>query len=478
MGKMRLLSTILVITMLVMALFSCQSEKEEIPTHITVTVQAEGEDLPDLELHLFDKIAKASPDEENFAKLNAEAHDPGYYTIRSGRNSMRVFLVPGDSLHLELDWTEPSTTIQFSGDRTVENQFLIDKLLVEQQVGWSNFVELYSGDTDAFYYKMNTGLLALDSLIRVLEKADPVHDDFIFFEKRYPEYRITHMGANYANWHSRLTGTDIEDLDFPLEEARENLMALENTNSQLLTLPVFRDVLEAQKTIIWEDLIEDLDVESMSFKEALELEFSLMRDYFREPEVLEYLEFNYLKDLIMFRGPGDIDEILDEFLAHAQEKDYVAILNSEMQKWEDVLPGKEVPDFEFETPEGDQVRLSDLDGKLVYIDAWATWCGPCLREHPYWDELVEEYADQDVHFLAISIDNTREPWLKMLEEKDMKGIHWFAENAWEAEFMQHFNIRGIPRFILLDAERKVIRPSADRPSGQIRDLLDANLSAT
>ncbi|TVQ49235.1 MAG: TlpA family protein disulfide reductase [Saprospirales bacterium] len=474
---MRLLSTLLVLTTMVMVLFSCQSKKEETPTHITITVKAEGEDLPDLELHLFDKIAKASPNEESFTKLNAEAHSPAYYTIRSGRNSMRVFLVPGDSLHLELDWTEPSSTIQFTGDRAFENQFLVAKLLVEQQVGWSNFVELYSANTDDFYAKMNAGLLALDSLIRVLEKDDQVHEDFLFFERRYPEYRITHMGANYANWHSRLTGTDIEDLDFPSEEARSNLMALENTNSHLLTLPVFRDVLEAQKAIIWKELTEDLEVENMGFKEALELEFSLMRDYFREPEVLEYLKFNYLKDLIMFRGPGDIDETLNEFLANAQEEDYVAILNSEMKNWENILPGKKVPDFEFETPEGEVVKLSDLEGKLIYIDAWATWCGPCLREHPYWDDLVEEYAEEDIYFLAISIDNTREPWLRMLGEKDLRGIHWFAENAWEAEFMKHFNIMGIPRFILLDAERKVIRPSADRPSGQIRDLLDSNLSA-
>lgn len=467
--------TFLSIVFLAITLFSCQSEAEEKPTHVIITIQAEGEDLPETALHLFNKIGVSAPDETGFSKLTATAEGAAYYTLRSGRNSVQVFLVPGDSIHLELDWTNVNETIQFSGDRIVENEFLLSKKKVEEQSGITNSMQFFSAKPDDFYIKMNALLLSLDSLIRVLDKSEDINEHFALMEKKYPEYGITYMGANYVNLHSRITGTSPEDIDFPAEEARQNFLNLDNTNIDLLPLPIFRTVLAVQRQYIWEDEIAD-SINEKSFPEILEIEYATLEKHFQEEEIIEFLKFDYLNNLVRYSGPGDVDPFYEEFIASARNEHYKEILSAEMDNWKDVMPGTEVPDFEFETPEGELVNLSDLRGKLLYIDVWATWCGPCLREHPYWDELVEEYSDQDITFLAVSIDNTRDPWEKMLSEKDLKGKHWFAPNAWGADFVKHFNIGGIPRFILLDADGKVIQPSTDRPSGKIRDRIDQYLA--
>jgi thiol-disulfide isomerase/thioredoxin len=112
---------------------------------------------------------------------------------------------------------------------------------------------------------------------------------------------------------------------------------------------------------------------------------------------------------------------------------------------------------------------------LVYIDIWATWCKPCIEEHPHWDKLKEEYEGKAVSFLTISIDDNKESWIKMVEDKNMEGLQWLAENAWRSEITRHFMVYSIPRFFLLDKEGRIIDPSAERPSGNIKTILDRYL---
>ena len=163
------------------------------------------------------------------------------------------------------------------------------------------------------------------------------------------------------------------------------------------------------------------------------------------------------------------------FLAENTTPKFVDKLEKLKAKWEPISPGKEVPDFQFTDMKGETVKLSDLKGNLVYIDIWATWCGPCIAEHPNWDKVKEEYKDKPVAFLTVSIDDTREPWEKMVKNKKMEGLQWFAENAWQSELAQFFMVNAIPRFLLLDKEGKIIDPSAERPSGNIREILDKHL---
>jgi thiol-disulfide isomerase/thioredoxin len=128
--------------------------------------------------------------------------------------------------------------------------------------------------------------------------------------------------------------------------------------------------------------------------------------------------------------------------------------------------------FTFEEISGEMVQLNDLKGTLVYIDIWATWCKPCIEEHPYWDQIKEEYKDKPVSFLTISIDEDKGAWKKMATSKNMGGLQWIAEKAWKSDLNLYFLVNSIPRFILLDREGKIIDSNAERPSGDIRKTLD------
>jgi thiol-disulfide isomerase/thioredoxin len=122
------------------------------------------------------------------------------------------------------------------------------------------------------------------------------------------------------------------------------------------------------------------------------------------------------------------------------------------------------------------VSLSDFVGSVVYVDVWATWCGPCVAEVPHLIVLEEDYQDENITFLGVSVDTDSLAWTSFIDEKGMHGVH-VNTGAWRTHLMDDYAINGIPRFMVFDQEGKVVDLDAPRPSSEeIRPLLDSVLN--
>jgi len=131
------------------------------------------------------------------------------------------------------------------------------------------------------------------------------------------------------------------------------------------------------------------------------------------------------------------------------------------------LNGRTSPKFnDYENYKGGTTSLEDLKGKYVYIDLWATWCGPCKVEMPYLKKVEKQYHNKNIEFVSISIDRQKdyETWKKMIDEKELTGIQLYANG--DMDFVKDFQVSGIPRFILIDPKGKVIDADAPRPSNK------------
>ncbi len=144
----------------------------------------------------------------------------------------------------------------------------------------------------------------------------------------------------------------------------------------------------------------------------------------------------------------------------------------------DVAGSMTAPDFTFSDRNGKGYRLSDMRGKVLYIDCWATWCGPCCREIPFLEKRVEEYKGNDkVRFVSISVDSNKEAWEKKLD-KDKPEWEQFIVNGEENKIMSKaYGISGIPRFILINPDGTIADGDAFRPSNEnFHQKLDAVLN--
>ena len=134
-------------------------------------------------------------------------------------------------------------------------------------------------------------------------------------------------------------------------------------------------------------------------------------------------------------------------------------------------------DFEYEDRNGKKYALSDFKGKVVLVDVWASWCGPCLRQIPYMKKLEEEFKGKDVVFLGVSVDEVKnkDKWLESLDTKKPTGIQLWAK-GWDSHIAKAYKIRSIPRFLLFDKEGNIISVDAPRPSDpKLKTLIEKYL---
>lgn len=200
---------------------------------------------------------------------------------------------------------------------------------------------------------------------------------------------------------------------------------------------------------------------------------------------LEYLYNNYKNSAIQ----KNISIILiEEFLQkHNYEADYEggkALLSEiidkygidkkyldEYNKRRATIKGTPFPEtVVLRDANGNTVDFSTFKGKYVYIDMWASWCGPCRKEIPHLQQLEKELQNDNVIFVSISIDKDQQAWKQKMIEHDMHG-HQLLDI--DNQLGQALNVRGIPFFVIYDKEGKLYMHNAPRPSSgtTIKELL-------
>lgn len=125
--------------------------------------------------------------------------------------------------------------------------------------------------------------------------------------------------------------------------------------------------------------------------------------------------------------------------------------------------------------DGNTVNISDYHGKVIYIDVWASWCGPCRRMFPYSQKLHKRFTKKqlkEIVFLYISIDRNETAWKKALERLPLEGELLFSPGGWKSSVCQYFKISSIPRYIIIGKDGKIVSNNAPRPADpKIYDIL-------
>jgi peroxiredoxin len=118
--------------------------------------------------------------------------------------------------------------------------------------------------------------------------------------------------------------------------------------------------------------------------------------------------------------------------------------------------GAEAPDIELANPDGEIIRLSSLRGSYVLVDFWAAWCKPCRAENPNIVRAYNKYKNENFKVLGVSLDRTREAWLKAIEQDGLPWIHISDLKYWNSIVTKSYQINSIPASYLIDPEGKIV----------------------
>lgn len=404
------------------------------------------------------ELVSADLDAKGHFKMTTKIED-GFYILKYGRNSAYIYLYPKDDIEIKFDSKNFDSTLGFKGHGAARNNYLVQKTNNEAKL---------TEDLEAYYrvseeqYLINIANVK-NAHLELLATYE-VEDFFISAEEKSLEYDRLLSIQNFENSYKFYLGDEIsvsEDFYKPLKAL--NINNIEEYRSQ----PFYRYLVNSA----WSKRIEAAsDVENM---------LAILRQVPSQDIAITLVNGFYSKISSNKERAKDYLDLIKRVTKHqpfidAAEKQYQEVMGSNSLK-----KGDTSPSFSYENIAGEIVNLNDFKGKYVYIDVWATWCGPCIKQVPYLKKLEQMFHGQNIVFVSISVDKEKAKpiWKQMVEDKELGGVQLFADNSFDSDFMNAYAVNSIPRFILIDPSGNIIDPEAPRPSfDKTRILLDELLN--
>ena len=140
-------------------------------------------------------------------------------------------------------------------------------------------------------------------------------------------------------------------------------------------------------------------------------------------------------------------------------------------------PGNTFIDISLPGPQGQMVSLKDYVGqhKLVLLDFWASWCGPCMREQPNVVKAYELYHGKGLEIVGVSLDKDKASWLAAIEQTGQKWPQMSDLKGWDCQGAQLYNIQSIPANVLIDEHGKIV--AKDLRGDALLEEIESRLAA-
>lgn len=280
-------------------------------------------------------------------------------------------------------------------------------------------------------------------------------EDFVTIEKKRLKYKLYENFPQYPSYH--MFATWFSEYK-PTEAFYNEVEKIFSEDETLLDMAVYQNFLSSYLSMKLTSFVDDIG--QLQYTKN-QLDFIV--EHFKNPKVVSYLVHKAVYYYVENFGITDLPEFTAIYEAKVLEPEKKAALDALCQKWERIAAGQPSPDFACEDIDGKMVKLADFAGKYVYIDCWATWCGPCRREQPFLAELEKKYAGRNIAFVSISCDEDKDAWAKLVRDENLSGIQLYM-GLQNTPFFSTYMVAAIPRFILIDREGKILAAHATRPS--------------
>lgn len=452
--------------LLTLCLFSCKQADEKGNVLSTIVGKWERKKPEAVLLYTIEKgkvkeIARAVISEDSSFSFGFRHQVPEMFVIGTGdshRDKYAFFFKPGDQLNIVVN----DSSYLLMQENTNEN------LEIEK---WHNFI--LPLEIMALYDYSSTYVDFFPILETKYSEAKTYKSDYTRnpdFNKSFDLMRKFDLAyfALYFTGTPRPAHPHKDDfIDCYKEFALKELCG----TNDILSYPNGKDILSYSEFIVQAlnpyHFSENEIISLRSGMEAMDLRLSLIKD---EEVKGEYLleKTKYIKT---YDGYIDFGEKYSDFFKTSSQKERFVDLSASFEN----KVGETAFNFTLKDIHDKSVSLSDYKGKVVYIDIWATWCGPCKMELPYLKKLEEKYRKENIVFMQISVDQQKDiqKWKDAVKSENLKGVQLFAGNKVDL-LRKAYKYTGIPRFIVIDKEGKLVSGDAPRPSSQEIDIVLKN----
>lgn len=389
-------------------------------------------------------------------------------TIIHGDQSTEIMPQPGDDLYMALDAKNFDSTLNYEGTGAAVANFMAKHMLFSGstiQFG-SKLQDLCVEDPEVFERRVKE---ALDSEINFMNANG--RDLPASFKKSWTafyQYHVYTIKLDYGLYHAMQKQHSYTVSNIPKEYYTPATKVPAVFDDELLNVKSYRlYILMYYGEILNAKIAIDGTGPKKDDEKETELSFKNMPS--RSAEL--YGAMNIYQNL---NGPvSTLETKVSEFRKRYPNSTYLPWIEGKTEMKIAKSKGHTELDFEINTTDGKKLKLSDLKGKVVYLDFWASWCGPCMAEMPNTKKIAEKYAGKDVVFLFVSHDADEAAWKKAMDKIQVNGIHMRDGNGgWDGPVAKQYGITSIPACFLIDKDGKFALDNTPRP-GDIVNLSSA-----
>ena len=360
-----------------------------------------------------------------------------------------VYLAEGDCSEVRLTLTaDKQVETTFSGDRVAENEYLRAYSATESSRKW------YEPGMNALPFKDYRAVV--DGMDDDLQKMLlQIKDSELRAQFAVKQHLMLQTQLAYYVW--RQDGNDkedVEDMDY----------------ANFITTIDVNNPMECNDDILGVVISRKMKLDGYDGTgDYLPLYLETLDKLVTNPEVKNAHATGMLLQQFQYFSGNPLSASVERYNAICTNDSLKAVVNAEYAEYDRVygnlMPGKPAPDFEMMDVNGKKCRLSDLKGKYVFVDFWATWCAPCREEIPHMAKLQEHFAnDSRIALVSISVDANVKTWKNFLAKDKPTWEQYVVDAKNNAILDKEYRIFGIPHFMLLDPEGCFVQYSFTRPS--------------
>ncbi len=376
----------------------------------------------------------------------------GYFSLTDGKENKQIYLKPKFDLDLTINTKDFDESIFYTGVGSNENNYLAEKYLLGTSFGELDYYGYYAKLNEREFLKLTDSLYNVRT--NLLNNYANLDDDFIFLESKSLEFGKLIKYSEFEKMKWYVGG----DKDFRVSGSfPDPFVNIDLSNEKLLNSPAYLSFIQAYLS---EKTIERISRNDESLDYSLENIFTIKEEVGNK-KIQE--ELAYYMGKWRLTGKKNVSTIFNELVPLLTNRAYLNVVTLQYEKLKKMEKGAISPSFILKDINDNDISLNQLKGKLVYIDIWATWCLPCIQEIPSLKKMEEHFSGKDIHFVSMCYSDELASWKGMVEEKELGGIQLFAPDE-NIPFFKDYSVEGVPRFILIDKDGRIIDSAAKKPS--------------
>ena len=391
------------------------------------------------------------------AYMNFILGEDGDY--KTGVSMFVRIIEPGDDLTMNLDAKNYWKSVKFGGNAASKFEYYNeDNIETDVKLNWGERTQKLAPESveKLYAYLDSIETMKLGILAKYKDKVSPV-----FYKMWYADTKA--MIGQQRMMPVFMSKDRNAGLSILKPEQRQKLFdGLPTQNDTTAKTALFVGYISLITEMQMMEVLKNINnPKSQMFEKRFERNQLLFH-----PKFAEIYNYQTVMSEISYMGiRPDTQKKYDQFLAAYPNSGYVPQLQKKYELKKDFAAGKPAKAFTLRDTTGKEVQLADFKGKVVYLDFWASWCGPCIAEMKPSKKIKEHFKDQkDLVFLYISVDSKEADWRKAINKHSIVGTHLWATKAFEDPITKAYDINGIPSYFVIDRNGNFDTVQPARPS--------------